>query len=109
MLCSRIHVSGRKIIVGNKRFKVGNCLIKRDGGDFLRIVIEVGRRGLCGPCLLLWRGARDRLDRTIRGQDIIDNMLGVKVNLRVFEIVRILLELSYATGQLKNLAGGGRQ
>lgn len=40
---------------------------------------------------------------------MIDNLLGMKVNLRVFRVVGILLELGYIMGQLKNLAGRGRQ
>lgn len=40
---------------------------------------------------------------------MIDNFLGVRVNLRVFGVVGVLLELRYAIGQLKNLAGRGRQ
>ena len=65
MLYSRIYVSGRKMIVGNKRVKMRNCLLKRYGSDFPRIDIEVGRRGLCGLCLPLQRGTRGRLNRTI--------------------------------------------
>lgn len=109
MLYSQIHVSGRKIIIGNKYFKVGNCLLKRDGRDFLKIAIEAEKRDLCGLCLLLQRGTSGRLDRTVKKQDMIENPLDVRVNLRVFGVVGILLELDYATGQLENLVGGGRQ
>ncbi len=109
LLYSLIHVSGRKIIVGNKCLKVGNCLLKKNGGDFPRIAIEADRRSLCGPCLPLRRGTRGRLNKTIWGQDMIENPLGVRVNLRVFGVVGVLLELGYTTGRLKNIAGRCQQ
>lgn len=40
LLYSQIYVSDRKIIIGNKRFKVENCLPKRDGGNFSKIAIK---------------------------------------------------------------------
>lgn len=40
---------------------------------------------------------------------MINNPLGVRVNLRVFKVVGVLLEFGYATSQLKNLEGRGRQ
>lgn len=65
LLCSRIYVSCMKIIVGNKHFKLGNYLLKKDSRDFSKIAIEAGRRGLCGHRLFFWRGKRGRLDKTI--------------------------------------------
>ena len=49
------------------------------------------------------------LDKTVWRQDMINNPLGMKVNLRVFKVVRILLEFGHATNQLKNLKDKGRQ
>lgn len=39
---------------------------------------------------------------------MIDNPLGVRVNLRVFGVVGVLLEFGYATSQLKNLKSRGQ-
>lgn len=88
---------------------MGNYILKRDDRDFLRIVIEVRRRSLCGLCLSLWRGARGRLDKTVWEQDMTNNLLGMRVNLGVFGVIEVLLKLGYATSQLKNLEGRGRQ
>ena len=109
LLYSRIHLSGKKIIVGNKRFKLEKYLLKRDGRDLPRIAIKAERKSLCGLCLALRRGTRGRLNRTVCRQDMIDTRLGVRVNLRVFGVVEVLLEPGYSMGQLKNLAGRGRK
>lgn len=109
LMCSQIHVSSKKIIVGNKHFKVGNRLLKKDVENFSKIAMETEKRSLYGPCLPFWKGVKGRLDRIVWGQDMINNLLGVRVNLRVLKVVGVLLVLGYATGQLKNFAGRGRQ
>lgn len=46
LLYNQMYISSRKIIVGNKRFKVKNYLLKKNSGDFLKIVIKLERKSL---------------------------------------------------------------
>ena len=105
----RIHVSGKKIIVGNKRFKWGNCLLKKDGKNFLKIAIKAKKKCLCGPCLHFWRRARSKLNKAVWRKDMMNNPLDVRVNLRVFGVAGVILEFDYTISQLKNLENRGRQ
>lgn len=38
-------------MVGNNYFKLGNCLLKKNDRDFLKIALKVGKRDMCGPRL----------------------------------------------------------
>lgn len=88
---------------------MGNCLLKKGGKDFPRIVIEVGKKSLCDPCLSLWGNIGGSLNKIVWGQNMIDNLLGLSINLRVLEIGDILLKLDYAMRKLKNFVGKSQE
>lgn len=104
-----INGSNKKIIIGNKRFKFRNCLLKRGNKDFSKIAIEARKSCLCGLSLFLQWGTRGRFDKALWREDTINNQQSGEVNLRVIGVARVLFEFGYTMSQLKNLKDKGRR